>query len=129
MNLVWKAAAAALFSAVMGLLLKRHYPEGALLLGSVTALGILIASMGLLDGLRSLREQVGRMMGQDRELLIGPVLKCLSIAIITRLAADLCRDASQSAAASSVELAGTVCAMTTALPLLLSVLKMIGGML
>lgn len=129
MNLVWKAAAAAVFSAVVGLLLRRHHPEGALLLGAVTALGILSASLGVLDGLRELRELSGKMLGQDRELLIGPVLKCLSISIITRLAADLCRDASQNASAASVELAGSVCAMSTAAPLLLSVLKMIGGML
>ena len=129
MSLVWKAAAAALFSAVMTLLLKKQNPEGALLLGALTALAILTSSLGASGGFRELRETTGKLLGDDAEILIGPVMKCLSIAIITRLAADLCRDASQQAAASSVELAGTVCAVSTVMPLLLSVLKMIGGFL
>ena len=129
MNLVWKAAAAAIFSAVMALMIKKQNPEAALLLGAVTALGILAASFGLLDGFRDLRRVTVVMLGEEGELFVGPVLKCLGISVITRLTADLCRDAAQNAAASSVELAGTVCAMGTAMPLLMSVLKMIGGML
>ena len=64
----------------------------------------------------------------SNETLTGPVLKCVAIAIITKVTAELCKDASQGAAASAVELAGTVCAMSAAMPLIMSMLKMIGGM-
>ena len=57
----------------------------------------------------------------------APVLKCAAVAIVTKLSAELCRDASQGAAAGAVELAGTVCALSIAMPLVMSMLKMIGG--
>ena len=99
----------------------------ALLLSALTALGILLSSLGVLNGLRELREQIDRILGKG-ETLVAPVLKCLAIAVVTRFSADLCRDSAQHAAASAMEFAGTVCAVTTVLPLLMSVLKIIGGL-
>jgi len=127
MELIYKASALALLSAVAGLLLKKHNPEAALLLSALTAVGILIAAMGLLNGLQELREQVKHIVGES-EVLIAPIMKCLAIAIVTRIAAELCKDSAQNAAAAAVELAGTVCAVSTVMPLLMSVLKMIGEM-
>ena len=63
------------------------------------------------------------------ETLIKPVIKCVAVAIITKMSADLCKDASQASAASAVELAGTVCALCIIMPLLLSMLTAIGGMI
>ena len=48
---------------------------------------------------------------------------------MTRVTADLCKDASQNAAASAVELAGTFCALGIIMPLLLTMLKMVGEFL
>ena len=127
MELIYKASALALLSAVVSLLLKKQNPEAALLLSVLTAVGILIAAMGLLNGLQELREQIGKILGGS-EVLIAPIMKCLAIAIVTRIAAELCKDSAQNAAAAAVELAGTVCAVSTVMPLLMSVLKMIGGL-
>ena len=127
MELIYKASALALLSAVVSLLLKKQNPEAALLLSVLTAVGILIAAMGLLNGLQELREQIGKILGGS-EVLIAPIMKCLAIAIVTRIASELCRDSAQNAAAAAVELAGTVCAVSTVMPLLMSVLKMIGGL-
>lgn len=121
-----KAAAAALLSAVFGLLIKRHNPEGALLLGAACAIGILTASLGILDGLTSLRKLLRQLCGEKGAGFAAPILKCLAIAIVSRFSADSCRDASQNAAASAVEFAGAVCSLVTVLPLLLSVLKTLG---
>lgn len=127
MELIYKASALALLSAVVSLLLKKQNPEAALLLSVLTAVGILIAAMGLLNGLQELREQIRKILGGS-EVLIAPIMKCLAIAIVTRIASELCRDSAQNAAAAAVELAGTVCAVSTVMPLLMSVLKMIGGL-
>ncbi len=125
--MIVKASALALLSAVVSLLIKKQNPEAALLLSVLTAVGIAMAALGLLSGLQELREQVGGILGGS-ETLITPVFKCLAIAIVTRIATDICKDSSQNAAASSVELAGTVCAVSTVMPLLMSGLKIIGGM-
>ena len=127
MELIYKASALALLSAVVSLLLKKQNPEAALLLSVLTAVGILIAAMGLLNGLQELREQIRKILGGS-EVLIAPIMKGRAIAIVTRIASELCKDSAQNAAAAAVELAGTVCAVSTVMPLLMSVLKMIGGL-
>ena len=83
-----KAASAALLSAVLGLLIKRHNPEGALLLGAICALGILTASLGILDGFSSLRKLFRQSFGGEAEGLLSPVLKCLAISIVSRFSAE-----------------------------------------
>lgn len=122
-----KVAAAAITVSVLGLLLRRYNPELVLLLSSVTAAGALLASLGLLDGLRELRALLRSFLGENAETLIAPVAKSLAITLLSRFAADLCRDASQSSLASAVELAGNLCCVGLTLPLLMSVLKILGG--
>ena len=129
MELILKAAASALLTAAVGLLLKKQNPEIALLLGAVTALGILFASLKIVDGLGELRQLARQMIGSETDVLLAPILKCLAISVVTRFSADSCRDASQSAAASAIEFAGSACSLTAVMPLLLSVLKTVGGFL
>ncbi len=128
MELLVKAAAAALTAAAIGLLIRRSNPELALLLSACTVVLILIASSGFLSGIRELAEAVKTIAGSDDTLTV-PVLKCVAIAIITKISSELCREASQGAAAAAVELAGAVCALSVAMPLVMSMLKLIGGMI
>ena len=57
------------------------------------------------------------------------MVKTTGIAILTRLAAELCRDAKESGIAAFVETAGAACALCAALPLLETVLDMVTGLL
>ena len=127
MELVLKASAAALTAAIVCLLIKRGNPEISLLLSICTVSLILIAALGFAEGIRELASAVKTVAGSS-ETLAAPVLKYVAIAIVTRVTAELCRDSSQGASAAAVELAGTICAMSVALPLILSMLNMIGGM-
>lgn len=121
-----KSAAAALTAAAVGLLIKKSNPEISMLLGACVTALIVTAAMGFAEGIKELSETVKNIAG-GTETLIAPVVKCLAVAIITKLSSDLCRDSSQAAVASAMELAGSICAMSIAMPLILSVLKMIGG--
>ena len=127
MELVLKASAAALTAAIVCLLIRRGNPEISLLLSICTVSLILIAALGFAEGIRELASAVKTVAGSS-ETLAAPVLKYVAIAIVTRVTAELCRDSSQGASAAAVELAGTICAMSVALPLILSMLNMIGGM-
>ncbi len=124
MSLLIKAAALALAGAVLGLLLRRDAPELALALSvaiSLLAAGLAVELCGELKQVAELaREQTGL-----SPAVVGPVLKCVGVGIVTRLAADLCKDAGQGAIASAVELCGAACAMVTAMPLIKSLLLMI----
>ena len=57
--------------------------------------------------------------------VVTPVIKCVGIGVVTRLAAELCRDAGQGASAAAVEVCGAACAMVTVLPLIRALLKLI----
>ncbi len=124
MTILLKAAVTGVAGAVMTLLLKRSAPELGLALSAALSLfGVALAmqlAAGLADILAMVREDTGL-----SPAVVGPVLKCVGIGIVTRLSADVCRDAGQSAAASAVELCGAACALVTASPLLRSLLTTI----
>ncbi len=123
-----KAAAASLMASAICLLLRRHNPEVALLLGFMTALAVFSATLRVLDGLRDFRGLIRQLIGNESETLLSPVVKCLAISVVTRFSAESCRDSSQHAAAAAVEFAGSACSIAAVLPLLMSVLKTIGGL-
>ena len=102
MESIIRAAGAALTASVLALLIRRRDPELALLLGALTAAGILFAAAAPMGELLQLKTLTTQLMGLD-ESLLTPVLKCLGISIVTRFAGELCRDASQGAAAMAVE--------------------------
>lgn len=122
-----KSAAIAIVSAIVGLIIKRYNPEISVLLSSCTVAMIGIAAVSFAGELKSFVYTVRTLTGTS-DVYIAPILKCVGIAIVTKLTAELCRDSSQSASAAAVELAGTVCAMSVAMPLIMSALEMIGGM-
>lgn len=128
MELVLKAAALALAAALMGIVLRRTNPELTLLLSICTVALIMGAALGFAKSFTELAQAVQRIFGVS-ETLIKPVIKCVAVAIITKMTSDLCKDSSQAAAASAVELAGTVCALCIIMPLLMSMLTAIGGMI
>lgn len=128
MELVLKAAALALTAALIGIVLRRTNPEMTLLLSVCTVVLIMGAALGFAQSFTELAQTVQRIFGVS-ETLIKPVIKCVAVAIITKMTSDLCKDSSQAAAASAVELAGTVCALCIIMPLLMSMLTAIGGMI
>ena len=125
MTALVQAAALGLIGALVGLLLKKNAPELALAL----SLAICVLAAGLAAELFTQLRQVIDLAREQTGLspaIVSPVIKCVGIGVVTRLAADLCKDAGQGAVASAVELCGAGCAIVTALPLLRSLLQMIG---
>lgn len=122
MTILLKAAAAGIAGAVLALVLRRSAPELSLTLSvAVSLIGAMLA-LELVTGLGDLLETVKKETGLSPAVL-GPVMKCVGVGIVTRLASDLCRDAGQSAAASSVELCGAACALVVSLPLIHAMLS------
>lgn len=128
MTLLIKAAVTVIVGALMSLLLRRSAPELGLAVSISVSLLAAAFAMELVSGLSEILSLVREETGLS-PAVVGPVMKCVGVGIVTRLSADICRDAGQSAAASAVELCGTACALVTALPLIRSLLKMISEML
>lgn len=128
MEQMLRIAAAAVCTLLVCLLLRKTNPELAALLSMAAVAVILMAAISMSEGLREMKALLQERFGLNETMLL-PVFKCVAAAIVTRLTADLCKDASQTAAASAVELAGTLCALGLVLPLVMTMLKMLGDLL
>ncbi len=123
-----KCAALAVFSSLVTLIIRRVNPELSFALAGVTTAVLILACAGVMDELLSALRETQLIFGTSAAEF-RPMLKCLGIAIASRFGADLCRDASQSALASAVEMAGSLCAAAVAMPVIISLMTTIGGML
>jgi len=127
-DLVIRAVILGIVGAVLCLVIKKNSPEIGLVLAltvSLLVVGLGMELVGtLLDFIETLQDAAGL-----SPALLGPVFQTVGIGILTRLAADICKDAGQAAIASTLELAGTVAALYIALPLMQTVFQMIGGLL
>ena len=123
-----KAAAVAIAGAVLTMLLKKSAPELGLALSLAVSLLAAGLGAGLLEELSGVLELAREQTGLSGAV-VGPVYKCVGIGVVTRLTGDICKDAGQGAVSSAVELCGTVCALSAALPLVRTLLQMIGDML
>ena len=123
-----KVAAAAIVAAVCAMVVRKQAPEVALLLAACAGVLILLYCSGALRAAVELMDRLGEMSGLS-SAVIEPVMKVTGIAIVTRLAADLCRDAKEGALASTVEMAGSALALLAVLPLMSAVLETLSGLL
>lgn len=128
MDILVKASALLLVSSLIGLLIRRNSPELSLLINLASVTVVFLLSCSVAGDIRNALDKVSRLT-QNAGTYTYPVLKCLAIAALTRVSSELCRDASQGAASSAVELMGTLCALSVAMPLIMSVVQTIGGLL
>ena len=124
MEILLKLIGLCLLTAVLTLLLKKDSAELSLLLTvSAVMLGILM----LLSAVDEVRELGAYLLDLTKlsPSLFAPLLKGIVIALVVRLGSALCADAGQSALSAALEIAGTVCALWCALPLLRAVVDML----
>lgn len=128
MNDIAKVAAVGIIAAVCAIIVRKQVPELSILLTVCTGVVILTGSMGALSVIRNYMDELS-MNGRILPEAVLPVMKVTGIAVISRFAADFCRDAKESALAAVVETSGAVIALAAVLPLMASVLELIGEML
>lgn len=127
MDILLKIAAVGVAASVMAMVLKKNSPEIALLLTVATASLIMFAAVEVisevLEFLRTILEYTS--LSED---IFGIVLKAVAIAIITKIASDVCKDAGQSASSSAIELVGSATVLYIALPLFETMIQMINSL-
>lgn len=116
MSAVFRIAALAVFAVLAALTVKKTNGEMALVLECAACVGVLFAVLRMFS---PAAEALGNMKALSgvSDAVLAPVIKCTAIGIVTRLAADICRDGGQAALCGAVETAGAVCAVCTAMPL------------
>lgn len=122
MEVLIKTAVVAVAASIAGIIIKRGNPEMVIPLAAAVCAGAAMLSVGLLSPIMELMKKAGDMSGISAVLFM-PVVKSVGIGICTRIASDLCRDSGQGAIAGCVEMAGAVCALYTALPLMETLLN------
>lgn len=128
MNAVYGVAAAALVTALLALTLRGYRPEFALLVSLGGSVLLLLAALpyfaDIVEFLRTASVYIGE-AGDALRILF----KTLGVAVVTQLAADLCRDAGESAMAGKVELCGKAAVLALSLPLASDLLRLAAGLL
>lgn len=125
---VLKIAAVAVTAALCAVVVKKITPELGLVLALAAVTLLLSLSLGALESVKHLMESLADTAGLSPAVL-APVIKTVGIAILTKVAAALCKDAGESGIAAVVETAGAAAALAVAAPLLQSVLSMVTGLL
>lgn len=124
MGVIGQVAAVAVAGALCATVIKKQVPDLALVVTLCAVAVILGVTMNLLEPVRALLDSLGERSGLSAAVL-APVVKTVGIAIMTRVCAELCRDANESGIAAAVEIAGGACAMLVCLPLFQAVLELI----
>ena len=111
-------------TAMIVVVVRRGAPEFVMLLSIACVCIVMIFLMEPIRSLLRLLEELGDGGGISQQLFL-PLYKTIGIAFVVKLGGDLCRDVGETALASAVDLAGSVCALSVALPLLQTVLALI----
>lgn len=122
-----KAAALAVTAALCAVVVKKQARELGLVLTLAAAAMVLGAAVRTVDGLRTVLDALAETAGLSPAVL-SPVLKTVGISIVTRVAAELCRDAGEGGIGAAMETAGAAAALWVAAPLLRAVLDTLNAM-
>jgi stage III sporulation protein AD len=128
MDTLFKIVGVAVAGLAFTVLVKKSSPEIGLLLGLFVAAAVFAAGF---DAFRAVKDFLDAALGDTgvaRETVV-PVWKTCVIAIVTKITAELCRDARENALASGVETAGAVLGLYVVLPLFASLFDMMRSLL
>lgn len=123
-----KIAAIAVAASLCAVVVRRNVAELGMVLALAAGALLLSASLGALEGVRELMDLLSDAAGLSPALL-SPVVKTVGIAILTKISAELCKDAGEGGIAAFVETAGAAAALYVSLPLLKTVLTMVTELL
>ncbi len=124
---LWKIVGIGLFGVIAAAVVRKDNEP--LALAMVVAVVMLVFSFAL-SAMNTITTFVGDLAKTAglSGTLVTPVLKCVGLAIVTKIAADLCRDAREGAVSSIIEFSGTVIALYTILPLISRVLQLVSSL-
>lgn len=124
MEKLGQVAALAMVSVLAATVIKKQAPDVALVLTLCGMAAILALIMDFLTPIRQLMDTLTDKAGLS-PAVVAPVIKTVGIGLLSRLTAELCRDAKENALAATVEMAGAAMALWVAVPLFEAVLSSI----
>lgn len=125
MEIITKVVVIGIIGSVLMLLIKKTNPEFSLVMALGITGVILMIALTLYSSIAEALSLVTVSTGFSSNY-VNPILKCVGIGITARLGSDLCKDSGQLAVSSAVEITGAICALYVCLPLIKTLLRMIG---
>ena len=125
MELIIKAVVIGVLGVIFALIVFKTNPEYSTVLVIAVCTVIVGLSMKAFSSIKEVLELIELETGFS-SAYISPVLKCVGIGIVARMGSDICKDSKQEAVASSIEICGAICALYVSLPLIKTMLRMIG---
>ncbi len=125
---ILQIAAIAILTAVLVILVKQYKPEYAMIVQLCGIAVIAVSVVALVPQLTASADSMLAFASIDSKWLTL-LIKALGIAIVTELAADICKDNGSNAVAGMVELAGKALILLLCIPLLRSVAEIAVGLI
>ncbi len=117
-------AAAGVVAALCGVVVRQKSPEIAAVLALAACVLLLWNTLPLLETIWDVVQELAQ-LADISPTVLRPLLQTVGLAVVTRLAGSLCRDAGEGSIAAFLEVAGSAAAVLVALPLLKMVLQLI----
>ena len=123
-----RVIALSLVICLLVMFIKQKNPDIGLLvsLGVVVVIGFFVFS--LLQTILAFVKDLADIAGIDSGV-ITPLIKVVALALLSKLTADICRDAKETALASGIETASTVASLYLVLPLFSAVMQLLRSLL
>lgn len=128
MESIVKITAIAVAAALCAVTVRKQTPELAAAIALTAGALLLGLTLPALESVTGLMEMLRETTGIAPAVL-APVVKTVGISIVTKVTAEICRDAKEGGIAAFTETAGAACALFAALPLLEMVWKVVVGLL
>lgn len=124
----FKAVAAALITAVLGVVLTKHSKDSAMLLTLLACTMILSVGAGYLSSALRFFETLEELIGGNADHF-RILLKVVGVSMAGEMASMVCNDAGNSALGKALQILGTVLILCLSLPLFQGLLDLIGTIL
>lgn len=117
-----KIVGIAFVTLIVVIILKQYKPEFAMYASILGGAIILFMSLGKLEGIIRLLENISQKTAINGEFL-GILIKITGIAFLTEFAVSVCKDAGETAIANKVDLGGKVIIVAISIPIVSALLE------
>lgn len=117
-----KIVGIAFVTLIIVIILKQYKPEFAMYASILGGALILLMSIGKLDGIINLLQNISSKTAINGEFL-GILIKITGIAFLTEFAVSICKDSGETAIANKVDLGGKVIIVAISVPIVSALLE------
>lgn len=125
---IFKITALAICGAILTLIVKENKPAIAICIGIICTLILFFEILGNLSYIFTSLSSISSHLSFSYEYM-ETIIKITGVSYISKFGTDICRDAGNAAIATTLEIAGKIIIIVLSLPVLISVINLLVGLL